>query len=320
MTASSSLTMSCVKVEMSTVELSGCLLTRRPSLGCRIKLNVMMRFEVLLMSLVTVCKSSFVIGVEEPGGKMWNWIKKITDEVARIIDHETISVKKMCFSCLVFSLAVTTLLRLWCGCIKSCKFSPLEAFHIFWLQIMQNKLWNRLMRVLWCVKLKLHCRHHRLFTALSNCSAGCYIKSKHEIKNGSAPCRRRNLSLGENIKRNISCAWWLLRASFLLKMNYIDFHSSGATVTIEKIVKKAADKWWKAMIEGKRGQSTVKFIHHLSWALPPSLSVSHGKFPSWRKRERQAFLSFYNENLSCSESVRGGFCYIVRYLCSISCR
>lgn len=69
MTSSCSLTMSCVKVEMSTVELSDCLITRRPSLGCRITLKVMMRFEVLLMSLVTTCKSSFVIVVEEPGKK-----------------------------------------------------------------------------------------------------------------------------------------------------------------------------------------------------------------------------------------------------------
>lgn len=70
MTSSSSLTMSCVKVAMSTVELSVCLITRRPSLGCRITLNVMMRFEELLMSLVTAFKSLFVISVEEPGGKM----------------------------------------------------------------------------------------------------------------------------------------------------------------------------------------------------------------------------------------------------------
>lgn len=60
------LTISCVKVEMSTVELLGCLITRRPSLGCRVTLNVITRFEVLLMSLVTACKYSFVIGLEEP--------------------------------------------------------------------------------------------------------------------------------------------------------------------------------------------------------------------------------------------------------------
>ena len=75
-TSSCSLTMSCVKVEMSTVELSGFLITRRPSLGWRITVNVITRLEVLLMSLVTTCKSSFVMGVEEPGGKTWNWIKK----------------------------------------------------------------------------------------------------------------------------------------------------------------------------------------------------------------------------------------------------
>lgn len=63
----SSLTISCVKVEMSFVELSGCLVTRRPNLGCRITLKVMVRLEVSLMSFVTACKSSFEIGVEEPG-------------------------------------------------------------------------------------------------------------------------------------------------------------------------------------------------------------------------------------------------------------
>lgn len=63
----------------------------------------------------------------------------------RIIDYETVSVK---ISCLVFSLAVTTLLKLWCGCIKCCKFSPLEEFHIFLTpNYATNKLWNRLMRV-----------------------------------------------------------------------------------------------------------------------------------------------------------------------------
>lgn len=59
--------MSCVKEEMSTIELSGCLITRRPSLGCRITLNVMTRLEVLLRSLVTACKLSLVMGAEEPG-------------------------------------------------------------------------------------------------------------------------------------------------------------------------------------------------------------------------------------------------------------
>jgi len=61
--------MSCVKLETSTVELSGCLATRRPSLGCRITLNVMTRSEVLLTSLVTARKPSLVIGAEEPGGE-----------------------------------------------------------------------------------------------------------------------------------------------------------------------------------------------------------------------------------------------------------
>lgn len=69
MTSSAPLTMSCVKAETSTVELSGCLVTRRPSLGCRITLNVMTRLEALLMSLVAARKSSFVIGVEEPGDR-----------------------------------------------------------------------------------------------------------------------------------------------------------------------------------------------------------------------------------------------------------
>lgn len=102
-TFSSSLTISCVKVEMSTVELSGCLVTSCPSLGCRITLYVMMRLEVLLMSLVTACNSSFVISAKEPGGKTWNRMKKTTDEVSWIIDHETVSVKKNSFSCLAFS-------------------------------------------------------------------------------------------------------------------------------------------------------------------------------------------------------------------------
>lgn len=61
------LTMSCVKVEMSTVVLCDCLLTSRPSLGCRTTLNVMTRFEVLLTSLVNARKCSFVIVAEEPG-------------------------------------------------------------------------------------------------------------------------------------------------------------------------------------------------------------------------------------------------------------
>lgn len=66
-TSRCSLTMSWVKVETSTVELSGCLDTRRPSLGWRVTLKVMTRLELLLMSLVTTCRSSLVIGVEEPG-------------------------------------------------------------------------------------------------------------------------------------------------------------------------------------------------------------------------------------------------------------
>lgn len=67
-----SLTMSCVKVETSTVELSGCFVTRRPSLGGRTTLNVMTRFEVLLMSFVTASNSSLEIGVEEPEGQIRN--------------------------------------------------------------------------------------------------------------------------------------------------------------------------------------------------------------------------------------------------------
>lgn len=63
----SSLTISCVKTEMSSVVLSDCLLTRRPSLGRWVTMNVIIRFEVLLMSLVPACKSSFVSGREEPG-------------------------------------------------------------------------------------------------------------------------------------------------------------------------------------------------------------------------------------------------------------
>lgn len=67
MFSESSLTISCVKVEMSSVVFSDCLLTRRPNLGCRVRLKVITRFEVLLMSLVTARKSTFVIGLDEPG-------------------------------------------------------------------------------------------------------------------------------------------------------------------------------------------------------------------------------------------------------------
>lgn len=61
------LTIACVKVEISRVELLGCIVTSLPSLGRRITLNVMVRLEVWLLSLVVACKSSFVIGAEEPG-------------------------------------------------------------------------------------------------------------------------------------------------------------------------------------------------------------------------------------------------------------
>lgn len=60
------LTMSCVKVEMSDVELSGRLIARRPSFGWRITLNVMTLFEELLKSFVTASKSSLVRVVEDP--------------------------------------------------------------------------------------------------------------------------------------------------------------------------------------------------------------------------------------------------------------
>ena len=58
--------MSCVNVERSNVELSGCTVTSLPSLGRRITLKVILRFECLLLSLVTACKFSVLIGVEEP--------------------------------------------------------------------------------------------------------------------------------------------------------------------------------------------------------------------------------------------------------------
>lgn len=64
-----SLTISCVKVDISNVELSGCLTARRPSFGWRITLNVMTRFEVLLKSFVTASKSSLVIVAENPSKK-----------------------------------------------------------------------------------------------------------------------------------------------------------------------------------------------------------------------------------------------------------
>lgn len=76
-----SLTMSCVKVDTSDVELSGRLITRRPSFGCRITLNVMTRFEVLLKSFVTARKSSLVIVAEDPLKKQ-EGIKRAQDESA----------------------------------------------------------------------------------------------------------------------------------------------------------------------------------------------------------------------------------------------
>lgn len=71
------------------------------------------------------------------------------------------------------------------------------------------------------------------------------------------------------------------------------------------------------MIEGKRGQSTVKFIHHLSWALPPSLSGSHGKFLRGRGRWASFFLFFSTANRSCSLSA-----YVEFSLCGlhVKCR
>lgn len=55
-----------MNVEISRVEVSGCTVTSLPSLGRRMTLNVIVRFDVLLLSLVTACKCSVVIGVEEP--------------------------------------------------------------------------------------------------------------------------------------------------------------------------------------------------------------------------------------------------------------
>lgn len=66
MTSRHPLTISCVKVDTSDVELSSRLITRCPSFGCRITLNVMTRFEVLLKSFVTASKSSLVIVAEDP--------------------------------------------------------------------------------------------------------------------------------------------------------------------------------------------------------------------------------------------------------------
>lgn len=66
MTSRHSLTISCVKVDTSDVELSGRLIARRPSFGWRITLNVMIRFEVLLKSFVIASKSSLVIVAEDP--------------------------------------------------------------------------------------------------------------------------------------------------------------------------------------------------------------------------------------------------------------
>lgn len=66
MTSRHLLTISCVKVDISDVELSGRLIARRPSFGWRITLNVMTRSEALLKSFVTASKSSLVIVAEEP--------------------------------------------------------------------------------------------------------------------------------------------------------------------------------------------------------------------------------------------------------------
>lgn len=63
------LTMSCVKVEMSAVELSGRLIARRPSFGWRITSNVMTLCEELLKSFVTASKSSLVRVVADPEKK-----------------------------------------------------------------------------------------------------------------------------------------------------------------------------------------------------------------------------------------------------------
>lgn len=66
MTSRHPLTISCVNMDTSDVELSGRLITRRPSFGWRITLNEMTRFEVLLKSFVTASKSSLVIVAEDP--------------------------------------------------------------------------------------------------------------------------------------------------------------------------------------------------------------------------------------------------------------
>lgn len=66
LTSRRSLTISCVNVDTSDVESSGRLIARRPSLGWRITLNVMTRFEVLLKSFVTASKSSLVMVAEDP--------------------------------------------------------------------------------------------------------------------------------------------------------------------------------------------------------------------------------------------------------------
>lgn len=66
MTSRHSLTISCVKVDTSDVELSGRLIARRPSFGWRITVNVMTRLEALLKSFVTASKSSLVIVAEDP--------------------------------------------------------------------------------------------------------------------------------------------------------------------------------------------------------------------------------------------------------------
>lgn len=80
-------TISCVNVEMSTEKFSDCFLTRRPSLGCRMTWNVIVRFEVWLTSLVTTCNSSFEIGVEEPEQRK-HYLQLLPLFFWQINDHE----------------------------------------------------------------------------------------------------------------------------------------------------------------------------------------------------------------------------------------
>lgn len=108
-----------------------------------------------------------------------------TDKVACF----SIRQQKDCFIELSIKLAETTQLKPFF--LHFVSFPLWMRSTSFWLQIMQNKVWNRPMRFLWCVKLKQHCRHQRHF----------YSTSKQEFKSRSAPCRRKSSARGKCKKK-----------------------------------------------------------------------------------------------------------------------